>query len=167
MVGWWNAIPVQGAIMVFAVGVLGVGLALSNGGLADGDCESRPLAHVYKPSRLKVLATCQDVTGTVVAWRLEHDGDWHVAMTMDDPGWTNRANDRHQHGYTVVEFVPLLDKPPRFYGGQRLRLRTTKVLDNDHAGWVEGHPVFAWNDVTPIETPPAANRPALAPPTED
>jgi hypothetical protein len=85
---------------------------------------------------------------------------------MDEAGWVNAKNVQRQHGFTVVEFVPLVDRP-RFYVGQRLELKGTKVLDRQHGGWVEMHPVFAYKDVTPQSVTPKRNNPRLAPPTED
>jgi hypothetical protein len=81
---------------------------------------------------LKILERCAHVSGTVMAYRKEHDGDYHVSMVMDQPGWTNSFNNERQHGYTVVEFVPLMPKPDRFKVGQRLKLTGTKVLDLQH-----------------------------------
>lgn len=166
IVNWFDRRKITGATAI-AVTIIGTGLALSNGGLPDGDCDQDPLRHVYAPKRLQIVEKCADVTGTVMAYRKEHDGDYHIAMRMDDDGWVNDVNVRRQHGFTVVEFVPLTSRPPKFYVGQRLQLRTTKVLDRQHGGWIEGHPVFAYEDVTPGGVKPRKNRPELAPPTED
>lgn len=151
---WWDRKPVVGAVAVIAA-VGGTVAALASGGPGQGECDTTPLRHVYKPSRLKVLERCARVTGTVVTARHEHDGDWHVNMRIDQPGWTNPANDRGQHGLTVVEFTPLDPRPPRFRAGMRLSVLVTKVADQQHkrrtedAGWIEGHPVFAVADITP------------------
>jgi hypothetical protein len=157
----WDRIPVKGP-MVGLVSALGLGFALTAG--PGGTCEDDPLAHVYRPSRLQVVEKCAEVTGTVVAYRREHDGDFHVSMIKD--GWTNAVNDKKQHGFTVVEFVPLMERP-KFYVGQRLKLVGTKILDRQHGGWIELHPVFEVKDVTPARVRPGVNRPSLAPPTEE
>lgn len=161
----FDRLPVKGFVAVLVV-VGGTIVALLHGGFATGDCATDPLHKVYRPQRLHVVATCQDVTGTVVAWRHEHDGDYHVGMRMDDPSWVNLANVERQHGLTVVEFVPTMPRPAKFFSGQRLRLRTTKVLDLQHSGFIEAHPVFAVEDVTAEGKPEGPNHPALVPPTE-
>lgn len=155
--------------MGLVVAVLGAVFAFSSGGLKHGHCSSDPLVHVYHPQRLQVVEKCAQITGIVVAWRHEHDGDYHVSMRMDRTGWTNPVNDAKQHGYTVVEFVPLM-KRPEFKVGQKLWLLGTKVIDKQHGGWIELHPVFDFKDVTPAGpgAPPAGgpNPAPLAPPTE-
>ena len=163
----FDAIPVKG-VFALLVTVGGIIVAALNGGLSHGDCSTDPLKGVYRPARLKVVDRCAEVTGTVVAWRHEHDGDYHVSMRMDEPGWVNAKNVDRQKGYTVVEFIPT-NRRPRFYAGQRLKLRVTKVLDLQHGGWVEGHPVWDYRDVTrgPIAPVSGPNRPGLAPQTED
>lgn len=169
---WFDSLPVGGKTLT---GLLVAGLAaaggtvaaFSNGGTDEGDCARTPLIHVYRPQRLKVLQTCVDVTGTVIAWRHEHDGDIHANMRTDTPGWVNAVNHARQHGLTVVEFVPLMPKPAKLFAGQRLKLMGTKVLDNQHSGWIECHPVFRVEDVSATsQANGAGNRPALAPPTE-
>lgn len=174
IVAAWDRLPVKG-LVALAAAVGGFVAAFAQGGLAHGDCQRTPLIHVYRPQRFQLVERCADVTGTVVAWRHEHDGDVHVNMRVDDSGWVNDANARGQHGLTVVEFVPLMPRPDHFSSGQRLRLRVTKVTDQQHrccgetVGWVEGHPVFAFDDVTPrglYNAPLGPNRPELAPATE-
>jgi hypothetical protein len=171
----WDRIPVEGPAMIAATTILGLGLALSGGGFSRGDCQHHPLRRVYNPKRLTVIQKCAEATGTVVAWRREHDGDYHVNMRLEGD-WVNAANVRGQHGNTVVEFVPRDPKPKRFFAGQRLHLQGTKVYDEQHKrkaeqhGWIELHPVFKAEDVTPqgpLVTPRLPNQPALAPPTEE
>jgi hypothetical protein len=139
--------------------------------VSPGTCEQRPLKGVYKPERLHVIQTCAEVDGWVAAYRLEHDGDYHVSMVMRQPGWTNAANDLRQHGYTVVEFTPGY-KHPNFKVGMHLTLKGTKIYDEQHRpkgadhGWIELHPVFEYSvHETPADPPP--NIPSLAPATED
>lgn len=173
--------------MAKAVAVLGAVLTITATPLLlipghEESCGKDPLTGVYKPSRLKVLESCVTVKGTVVAWRHEHDGDYHVSMKIDDdigPNcdetvrdcWTNGLNDSRQHGFTVVEFIPILPKP-KFKVGQRLELVGTKVLDLQHGdhkttGWVELHPVFSYHDLTKKTLPAKPNPIKLAPPTEE
>jgi hypothetical protein len=115
---------------------------------------------------LHVLAECQTVTFQVVAWRLEHDGDYHVnGIVQGSTSWINAANARDQHGLTVFEFVPGDPRPPKFYAGELLKVLTTKVLDAGHASWIEGHPIFNVNVVGGSRI--ASGDPVgLAPPTE-
>ncbi|MBA3688460.1 MAG: hypothetical protein H0W81_06500 [Chloroflexi bacterium] len=143
----WDRLPVKGWVLAATVAG-GTAVALASGGPGKGACEKTPLIHVYHPARFIVIEKCAEVTGTVVTVRREHDGDRHVNMKMDEPGWTNAANDRGQHGDTVVEFVPLGPKLPVMRPGTRLRLTGTKVYDQQHKlrveqfGWIEMHPVF-------------------------
>lgn len=171
IVNWFDRRKITG-VTAGAVAVIGTGLALSNGGLPDGDCQDQPLQHVYAPKRLEIVERCADVTGTVMAYRKEHDGDYHVSMAMDEPGWVNDVNLARQHGYTVVEFVPLLPRP-KFKVGMRLKMVGTRVYDQQHKpkvaahGWVELHPVFAYEVLSDGPAKPLRNVPKLAPPTED
>jgi hypothetical protein len=161
---WWDRRKVTGLVGGLVV-VGGTVAALLHGGPGPGTCDTTPLQHIYRPARLQVVEKCAHVTGTVIAWRHEHDGDYHVSMVMDDPGWVNAVNDRKQHGYTVVEFVPL-EPRPAFRVGQRLELTGTKVLDKQHGGWIELHPVFSFKEQQPGAAM-APNLPQLAPPTEE
>jgi hypothetical protein len=174
----FDQIPVRGKLMTTLVSVIAlVALAATNAHaihlVGKPDCAKNDgLTDVYKPQRFKVLAVCVGpVQGTVVAYRHEHDGDWHVSMSIDGRGgWTNDLNAKRQHGYTVVEFVPTLSRP-KFRAGMRLSLTGTKVLDLQHGdhkttGWVEMHPVFEWKDIGD-QPGDQVNVPKLAPPTEE
>lgn len=135
-----------------------------------GACRAgNPLANVYHPYRLTVLAPCATVTGTVA---FEHndeaDGDFHIDVRLDPPyaSSLNAVNRSQQHGDLVVEVVPAdepgctVGRPPKpahgtyNYGtctgadippppiGARVRVVGPWVLDTDH-GWREIHP--AWS----------------------
>jgi hypothetical protein len=172
LVQWVDRLPVGrktaagllGTTIAAAVGLFGL---VSNPG--PDDCQRAPLRHVYKPSRLHVVATCQRITVTVRGWRHEHDNDYHVNVDVDGGGWTNAANDRGQHGQTVVEWVPGDPKPHDFHVGQRLEIVTTKVYDQQHKrkdeqnGWIESHPVFSVRELD-ARTPPVGG---VAPTAED
>jgi hypothetical protein len=171
----FDQIPVRGKLMTTLVSVIAlVALAATNAHaihlVGKPDCAKNDgLTDVYSPQRFKVLELCAQATGTVVAYRHEHDGDYHVSMVMDEGGWTNDLNATRQHGYTVVEFVPTLSRP-KFRAGMRLSLTGTKVLDLQHGdhkttGWVEMHPVFEWKDIGD-QPGDQVNVPKLAPPTE-
>lgn len=158
----WDRIPVKGP-MIAIVAAVGAVLALTAPG--GKTCNDSPLRHVYRPSRLQVLAKCQTIRFRVVAWRLEHDGDYHVnGRVLGDSNWVNPANVRLQHGYTVVEFVPHDPRPPRFLSGETLTLTVTKVADRAHGGWIEAHPVFSASVENATGTPINPSR--LASPTE-
>jgi hypothetical protein len=164
---WWDAIPVKGWLMTGIVTIIGGILVLT---APSGDsCSGTPLRHVYDPSRLHVVATCQVIQFQVVAWRLEHDGDVHVngiVQGVPPNSWINAANVRGQHGLTVVEFVPEDPRPERFYVGEVLKLLCTKVRDFGHAGWYECHPVFKVISAGGTEFAPGDPK-KLAPPTEE
>lgn len=126
------------------------------------------MANVWLPQRLKVLAPCMTVTGTVRAIRHEEDGDYHINVEPD-PAYAGLLNDRNrtaQHGALVVEIVPADQagctpgRPPRPPDGRRTFGRCTGanltppplgahvsltgayVLDRPH-GWNEIHPVWS------------------------
>lgn len=165
MIARWDKRPVVGVVAVVAA-LVGAWGWLSNQPTTGNDC-NQPLRHVYHPQRLHVIATCQHIIFTVVAYRKEHDGDIHVDGNVTEPGWTDPANVRGQHGLTVVEFVPGDPRPAKLYAGQRLALTVTKVYDQQHKrkveanGWIEGHPVFAAQDITPAPIKPKLNHPDL------
>jgi hypothetical protein len=178
----WNTLPTMKGEHLTAVGKLSglLGVMLASGALVFGGhvdkgpaplCQRDPLHKVYKHERFKILAVCQEIHATIVAARKEHDGDYHVSVVVDEPGWTNSLNNQRQHGYTVVEFVPLMPKPDKFKVTERLKLTGTKVLDLQHGdhkttGWIEMHPVFKFTELTDPKTTPK-NDPKLAPPTEE
>lgn len=100
------------------------------------------LAGVYHPYRLRVLAPCRSVVGTVEAVRHEQDGDVHI--DLDTGGaLTNVVNGSEQGGSLLVEFMPRdgghLPVPSV---GDHISLTGAWVLDTDH-GWNELHPVWS------------------------
>ena len=128
-----------------------------------------PLADVYHPDRLRVLSPCRTVTGVVMTVRHEQDGDTHFDVALDPPyaSLLTAANRRYQHGWLVAEIVPADEPgctpgtPPRAahgsydYGtctgadvpdpavGAHVAVTGPAVLDEDHEGWAEIHPVWA------------------------
>ena len=131
----------------------------ASGGCRAGD----PLAGVYHPQRLQVLAACAQVTGTIGSEKPETDGDLHVRVRLD-PGqerYLNSFNDRDQQGDLVVELICVgqvtqadavsacaanslhVAAPPT---GTHVRVTGPWVTDLHH-GWNEIHPV---NDIEPI-----------------
>ena len=128
-----------------------------------GQCGSgEPLAHVYHPIRLQVLAPCVTVRGVILSVHQEPDGDLHVRLRVDagqrDPRgghFTNTTNDTAQGGALVLEPIcegpvtqpnavaacagyhnPLVVPPV----GSHVEVSGPWVLDTPH-GWLEIHPL--------------------------
>ena len=137
-----------------------------------------PLAHVYNPQRLHLLAACTRVTGTIAAVRSEPDGDLHVLLRLD-PGqerYINAKNISDQQGDLVLEpvciksvtqadavsacagYVNPLSVPAV---GTHTAVTGAWVLDADH-GWLEIHPVASFSPETQ-STPVATPTPTLTP----
>jgi hypothetical protein len=117
---------------------------------------------VYHPARLQVLAPCLRVSGTVAAVRHEADGDRHILLALD-PQFSNLlrpANQGVELGDLVVEPVcvgrvtqadaiaicaadpdPLNALPTV---GMRVWMEGRYVLDLQHGGWAELHPLYRW-----------------------
>jgi hypothetical protein len=78
--------------------------ALSPSACRAGD----PLANVYHPYRLQVVARCSTVSGVVRTVRKEDDGDVHFDLELDQAyvGMLTPGNYTYQHGRLVVELVP-------------------------------------------------------------
>lgn len=155
---------------------------------ARSACRSDPLANVYHPSRLDVLAACTTVSGTVESVRHEDDGDVHFDLGLDAPyrSMLDAENDSEQHGWLVIEIVPadepgcVKGEPPRpasgsyDYGictgadeqtpgvGEHVWVTGPYVIDTFH-GWAEIHP--AWQIATSAPALVAPPAPAPAPST--
>lgn len=151
-----------------------------------------PLANVYHPNRLHVVDPCRTVSGTVMSVRAEADGDVHFDLALDAPyrSMLTAANGSGQHGWLVVEIVPADEpgctpgtppKPPSGsydYGictgadeqppavGSHVVVTGPYVLDEDHGGWAEIHPVWAITASAPAAPSPAPAAPATSAPAE-
>jgi len=118
--------------------------------------------YVYNPDRLSVEASCIRVTGTVAAIRSEADGDLHILLALDPPyvHLLTPTNQGVELGDLVVEPVcvhsvtqsdaiascsadpdPLRSLPGL---GWHIWMEGRYVLDQDHGGWAELHPLFRW-----------------------
>ncbi len=117
-------------------------------------------SHVYNPDRLQLVNTCITASGTVDGLRPEADGDYHVILHLDSAysNLTNAANDQYQNGDLVVEIIcalPITQQDAvsacQNYTnhitvpnpGLRIIVSGPYVLDNDHSGWAEIHPVYS------------------------
>ena len=124
---------------------------------------------VYHPARLQVLAPCIHMTGTVVVIRREADGDEHVLVAPDPAfaGLVNAANSGLELGDLVVEPVCELavsqtdaqaicatDHDPLalagLVAGAHVWMEGRYVLDTDHGGWAELHPLYRWGIETSV-----------------
>ena len=123
-------------------------------GSANPACQD--FSHVYHPDRLKVLAPCATVTGTIEVIRHEPDGDDHILVKLD-PGqdkYLNAVNVSAQHGDLIAEPVcehtvtqadavsacPAGYKPvPVPPVGSHVVVTGPWVLDQQHS-WQEIHP---------------------------
>jgi len=139
-------------------------------------CSADPHAHVYSPDRLRLLAPCVELAGTIELERAEPDGDYHVRLHLD-PGQTcaglpclDADNLSQQAGDLVLEPAcenpitqadamaacqgyhnPLVLPPV----GSHVKVMGPFVLDTDH-GWNEIHPlesVAVLPAPTPVESP--------------
>ncbi|HUX22745.1 MAG TPA: hypothetical protein VMW69_16035 [Spirochaetia bacterium] len=121
-------------------------------------CRSDPLAGVYDPWRLHVIAPCVTVSGTVDYVKVEPDNDWHVNLKLDpgEPLLTNWVNRSRKNGDLVLEVIPMdqsrISAPTV---GEHITVTGAYVLDLIH-GWREIHPVWRLNDQGSAEFDPAA-----------
>lgn len=123
-----------------------------------------------RPERFTLVAPCVTVTGVVIGAKVEADGDAHYQVCLDQPGYTNAANDAAQRGALVVEIEPwqrgerstalgaeaVNGHPPAPFCpqacalqvGQRVRIVSAIVTDaaGGH-GWNEAHSP-SWIEVT-------------------
>jgi len=120
---------------------------------------------VYNPDRLDVLAPCLRVGGTVAAIRSEADGDLHILLALDSAyrHLLTPANQGMELGDLVVEPVCVhgvtqadaittcaADPDPlRSLPGLNVHIwmEGRYVLDMDHGGWAELHPLYRWGAI--------------------
>jgi hypothetical protein len=133
---------------------------------AQGCRTGNPLAGVYHPRRLQVLAPCVAITGVIKVIRHEQDGDYHINVALDAPfrSMLNAGNVTHQHGYLVTEIIPEDAArgihPPRI--GTHVRVVGPWVYDRDH-GWNEIHPVWIMQATSRVGSASQTATPAPAP----
>ena len=124
-------------------------------------CDASLWNHVYSPKRLKQLASCASVTGTIEESNVDEDGDQHFLLKLDSGQDTlvNKRNDKKKSGDIVLEVVcanPTTMKKPMAACagytnpiripavGEHVKATGTYVLDS-HNGWVEIHPVSTFS----------------------
>ena len=121
-------------------------------------CDQSLWDHVYNPSRLQIIDSCKSVTGIIDSIRTEADGDFHIRLKLDSQfsNLINSANIKGQHGDMVVEPICInpvtqadaisscknyhqnISIPPV---GTHVEVTGSYVLDKEHGGWAEIHPV--------------------------
>jgi 3-keto-L-gulonate-6-phosphate decarboxylase len=124
-------------------------------------CDASLWNHVYSPKRLKQLASCVSVTGTIDESNVDEDGDQHFLLKLDAGQDTllNKRNAKKKGGDMVLEIVcanPTTMKKARSACagytnpiripavGEHVKVTGTYVLDS-HNGWVEIHPVSTFS----------------------
>lgn len=152
------------AVLLFS---MGAHLGPAPSPFAATGCDAALWSHVYRgkyasaQDRLKVLAPCVRVSGTVDAALHEADGDLHIRLHLD-PKFQSLINQRNvsgQHGDLVVEPV-CVGKATQSdtlaqhaCDGYRSKVTVSGLLhkhvtvlgalvqDVEHGGWDELHPV--------------------------
>lgn len=118
--------------------------------------------YIYRPERLEVKAACIRVTGVVDVVRGDPDGDVLIRLKLDNPyrHLLTEAND-DQYGDLVIKLVcyhtvthaeaieicasnpnPYRDELPEV--GKPVWMEGRYVLNNEHGGWAELHPMYRW-----------------------
>jgi hypothetical protein len=131
---------------------------------SSSQCDQTLWNHVYNPARLQVVDNCKSVLGIIESKRVEKDGDFHIRVKLD-PEFSdliNSANIKNQFGDLVVEpicvnkvtqadaisacqnFRQNISIPPT---GSHVNITGSYVLDKEHGGWAEIHPVTS---ITPV-----------------
>lgn len=112
-------------------------------------CRTEPLAGVYKPWRLHLIAPCIRVAGVVEHVQAEPDHDVHLNLKLDpgSPPLTNWENQVWIGGDLVLEIIPMdQGRVPIPKVGEHITATGAYVLDLIH-GWREVHPVWTINGV--------------------
>jgi hypothetical protein len=133
----------------------------SNNSSSSIQCDQSLWNYVYHPARLQKQADCITLTGIIQFVRPEKDGDYHILLKLDSQysNLTNSVNDERMHGDLVVEPVcqnfpvtqpDAIDACANYAGpnfvpipeaGARVQITGSYVLDMEHGGWAEIHPV--------------------------
>ncbi len=139
----------------------GIQYLVSNGLINVGNlttCDMTLWDYVYDPSRLKIVNDCTSVSGTIASIRVEADGDYHIGLTVDSQyqNLINEENIQNQHGNLVLEVIcqkpvkqdSAIEACSNYSGhidipniGDHVIVTGSYVLDLQHGGWAEIHPV--------------------------
>lgn len=121
-------------------------------------CDTSLWDHIYHPNRLQIVQQCITVSGMIEKSISEKDGDYHIRVKLD-PQYSNlinSVNNDKQHGDLVVEPIcqhtvtqaDAISACQNFNGhvnippvGTRVKITGSYVLDLQHGGWAEIHPV--------------------------
>ena len=113
-------------------------------------------SHIYNPSRLQTVRSCITATGTVDRVLEEDDGDRHLWVSLDST-YGNLTNSANLYGELVVEIICVgqVTQPdavsvcqnysnniPVPGPGEHIIVAGPYVLDMEHDGWAEIHPVY-------------------------
>ncbi len=121
-------------------------------------CNESLWDHVYHPDRLQVIDPCITVSGIIDSISTEKDADYHIQLNLDSEyaDLINEVNRAFQHGDIVLEpicenpveqtdaidacsnFNYTVNVPPV---GTHVKVTGSYVLDKQHGGWAEIHPV--------------------------
>jgi hypothetical protein len=167
-----NAVPNYQGMKNLGSDQIGNGTVSSSSSLIQ--CDPSLWDHVYHPARLQKQLDCITATGTVQYVRPEKDGDYHLLVKLDSQflNLTNSINDEKMHGDLVVEPVcqnlpvtqpDAIDACANYNGpnfnipdvGSRVQVTGSFVLDMDHGGWAEIHPV---TNMTFLSSPSSSAR---------
>ncbi|MFN2435255.1 MAG: hypothetical protein ABR515_07755 [Nitrososphaeraceae archaeon] len=118
-------------------------------GITGPECRAgNVLAGATNAEDLRVLAECQDATGTVMHTKKMDDGDYKFFLNVDEQFkfLVNEKNNEKTEGFLVVEIVPDHQTPGVFLpkDGDRVHVWGAWVTDKPK-GWHEIHP--AWQVV--------------------
>jgi hypothetical protein len=105
-------------------------------------CPGDPKLGVYSPERLKVLAACRWVRGTVMEVERKDDGDLHL-LVRPAPGFFRFLNVTNVNNGGLVVEIMLGQRLARPAVGERLAIMGTWVYDT-HNDWNEIHPVWGF-----------------------
>ena len=139
----------------------GIQYLASNGLISVGNsvvCDATLWDYVYQPSRLKIINDCTSVSGIIASIRVEADGDYHIGLNVDSQyqNLINKENIQKQHGNLVLEVIcqkqvkqeNAIEACSNYSGhidipniGDHVIVTGPYVLDLQHGGWAEIHPV--------------------------
>jgi hypothetical protein len=124
-----------------------------------GKCDKSLWNHVYHPERLQIINACKSVLGTIESKKSEPDGDFHIRLKLD-PQFSNLINSANVNGqrgdlvvepicqHTITESIAAAVACSNFHQninipevGSHVNVTGSYVLDKEHNGWAEIHPV--------------------------